>query len=83
MLRPSLVFRCRINGASVIIIGVISICRLLNNFVFSEDQARTLLRNMTADVKSESSGDILNNTGTMEYHQATRQLSVTFRNMVS
>ncbi|CAN8013237.1 unnamed protein product [Ixodes persulcatus] len=29
----------------------------------------------------EASGDILNNTGTMEYHQATRQLSVSFRNM--
>lgn len=29
----------------------------------------------------EASGEILNNTGTMEYHQATRQLSVSFRNM--
>ena len=28
-----------------------------------------------------SSGEILNNTQTMEYHQATGQLSVSFRNM--
>ena len=33
-------------------------------------------------MKNESSGDILNNTGTMEYHQANGQLAVTFRNMV-
>jgi len=30
---------------------------------------------------TEHSGDILNNTGSMDYHQATRQLSVNFRNM--
>jgi len=41
-----------------------------------------LLRN-DKNVKNETSGDILNNMGTMEYHQASGVLSVTFRNMVS
>jgi len=48
----------------------------------SEEQARKLLRN-DKNVKNETSGDILNNMGTMEYHQASGVLSVTFRNMVS
>lgn len=38
------------------------------------------MRNVN-DMKKESSGDILNNTGTMEYHQASGQLGITFRNM--
>lgn len=29
--------------------------------------------------KGEASGEILNNTGTMEYQKASRQLSVSFR----
>jgi len=41
-----------------------------------------LLRN-DKNVKNETSGDILNNMGTMEYHQASGVLSVTFRNMVT
>ena len=48
----------------------------------SEEQARMLLRN-DKNVKNETSGDILNNMGTMEYHQASGVLSVTFRNMVT
>ena len=48
----------------------------------SEEQARMLLRN-DKNVKNETSGNILNNMGTMEYHQASGVLSVTFRNMVS
>ncbi|GLG97418.1 Signal transducer and transcription activator [Gryllus bimaculatus] len=48
--------------------------------IISEAQANALLKNDKM-AKSEASGDILNNTGTMEYHQATRQLSVSFRNM--
>ncbi|XP_046658831.1 signal transducer and activator of transcription 5B [Homalodisca vitripennis] len=46
----------------------------------SESQANALLKNDKIG-KGEASGEILNNTGTMEYHQATRQLSVSFRNM--
>ena len=46
----------------------------------SEEQARSLMRDQK-DVKNETSGDILNNTGTMDYQQATGQLAVTFRNM--
>lgn len=41
-----------------------------------------MLRN-EKNVKNETSGDILNNMGTMEFHQASGVLSVTFRNMVS
>lgn len=48
---------------------------------FSEEQARGLLKNEKS-ARNETCGDILNNTGTMEYHQANGQLSVTFRNMV-
>jgi signal transducer and activator of transcription 5B len=46
--------------------------------IISEAQANALLKNDKM-AKSEASGDILNNTGTMEYHQSTRQLSVSFR----
>ncbi|XP_051171360.1 signal transducer and activator of transcription 5B isoform X2 [Leptopilina boulardi] len=51
--------------------------------IISESQALALLKTDTkmAKVTNEASGDILNNTGTMEYHSATRQLSVSFRNM--
>nr|UCK81542.1 signal transducer and activator of transcription 1-alpha/beta-like protein [Arenicola marina] len=48
--------------------------------IISEEQARCLLRN-ERDIRNEYSGSILNNTGTMEYHQANGSLSVTFRNM--
>ncbi|KAH6929480.1 hypothetical protein HPB50_000580 [Hyalomma asiaticum] len=48
--------------------------------IISEGQANALLKSEKVGV-GEASGDILNNTGTMEYHQATRQLSVSFRNM--
>ncbi|XP_013779006.1 signal transducer and activator of transcription 5B-like isoform X1 [Limulus polyphemus] len=47
--------------------------------IISEAQANSLLKNKVG--MTEASGEILNNTGTMEYHQATRQLSVSFRNM--
>jgi signal transducer and activator of transcription 5B len=46
--------------------------------IISEAQANALLKNDKM-AKGEASGDILNNTGTMEYHQGTRQLSVSFR----
>lgn len=50
--------------------------------IISESQANMLLKNDKLGGKSgDSSGEILNNTGTMEYQQATRQLSVSFRNM--
>lgn len=49
--------------------------------IISESQANMLLKNDKLGKNNESSGDILNNTGTMEYQQATRQLSVSFRNM--
>jgi signal transducer and activator of transcription 5B len=48
--------------------------------IISEEQARILLKN-DKNIKNETSGDILNNMGTMEYHQANGQLSITFRNM--
>ncbi|XP_076056633.1 signal transducer and transcription activator Stat92E isoform X4 [Oratosquilla oratoria] len=48
--------------------------------IISEAQANSLLKNDQVN-KSDSSGEILNNTGTMEYHQGTRQLSASFRNM--
>ena len=47
----------------------------------SEEQARVLLMNDKKS-NSETSGDILNNTTTMDYHQPTGVLSSTFRNMV-
>lgn len=49
--------------------------------IISESQANMLLKNDKLGKSSESSGEILNNSGTMEYQQATRQLSVSFRNM--
>ncbi|XP_044753022.1 signal transducer and activator of transcription 5B isoform X2 [Coccinella septempunctata] len=49
--------------------------------IISEAQANLLLKSDKLSKNGESSGEILNNTGTMEYQQATRQLSVSFRNM--
>lgn len=46
--------------------------------IISEAQANALLKNEKVS-KGEASGEILNNTGTMEYHTATRQLAVSFR----
>lgn len=48
--------------------------------IISESQANGLLKNDKLGQKSgDASGEILNNTGSMEYQQATRQLSVSFR----
>ena len=53
-------------------------------FWYSEQQARSLLN---SDVEGRrgtlKSGEILNNEGSMDYHQQTGQLSITFRNMVN
>ncbi|XP_029171422.1 signal transducer and activator of transcription 5B [Nylanderia fulva] len=49
--------------------------------IISESQANALLKNDKMAKNGEASGEILNNTGTMEYHQAAGQLSVSFRNM--
>lgn len=50
--------------------------------IISETQANALLKNDKLGGKcGDASGEILNNTGSMEYQQATRQLSVSFRNM--
>lgn len=50
--------------------------------IISEQQARSLLN---SDVEGRrgtlKSGEILNNEGSMDYHQQTGQLSITFRNM--
>ncbi|XP_020283532.1 signal transducer and activator of transcription 5B isoform X3 [Pseudomyrmex gracilis] len=48
--------------------------------IISEHQANCLLKNESLS-KEQASGEILNNTGTMEYHQSTKQLAVSFRNM--
>ncbi|XP_022689479.1 signal transducer and activator of transcription 5B-like isoform X2 [Varroa jacobsoni] len=48
--------------------------------IISEAQAVVLARN-DGYPSNEVSGEILNNIGAMEYHQATKQLSVSFRNM--
>ncbi|GFY54746.1 signal transducer and activator of transcription 5B [Trichonephila inaurata madagascariensis] len=48
--------------------------------IISEAQAIALLKNDKVG-PGEASGEILNNMGIMEYHQATRQLSVSFRNL--
>lgn len=48
--------------------------------IISESQANILLKNDKMS-RGEASGDILNNTGTMEYQQSSRQLVVNFRNM--
>ncbi|CAL8284329.1 unnamed protein product [Merluccius merluccius] len=47
--------------------------------IVSELQARALLKNEST--RNDSSGEILNNNGVMEYHQATGTLSAHFRNM--
>ena len=52
--------------------------------IISEAQANTLLKapNQTQKRKEDySSGEILNGHGNMEFHAATRQVSVTFRNL--
>ncbi|XP_044727271.1 signal transducer and activator of transcription 5B [Chrysoperla carnea] len=52
--------------------------------IISESQAIQLLKSEKLGTKQGSemaSGEILNNTGTMEYQQTTKQLSVSFRNM--
>ncbi|XP_071826492.1 signal transducer and activator of transcription 5A-like isoform X2 [Apostichopus japonicus] len=48
--------------------------------IISESQAKALLKNESANM-NETSGDILNNCGVMEYHKDTGVLNVTFRNM--
>ncbi|XP_059170023.1 signal transducer and activator of transcription 5B-like isoform X2 [Physella acuta] len=48
--------------------------------IISESQAKDLLRN-DVKAKSDTSGDILNNTGIMEYQPSNGQLSISFRNM--
>ncbi|XP_072377045.1 signal transducer and activator of transcription 5B-like [Diabrotica undecimpunctata] len=48
--------------------------------IISESQANMLLKNDKLG-KNESSGELLNNIGTMEYQQSSRQLAVSFRNM--
>lgn len=52
--------------------------------IVSENQANQLLISNTNTAKRKeefNSGDILNGTGTMEYHNANKQVSVTFRNL--
>jgi len=52
--------------------------------IISETQANQLLKSPPQAVKRRedySSGEILNGQGNMEYHQTTRQVSVTFRNL--
>ncbi|XP_003737673.1 signal transducer and activator of transcription 5A [Galendromus occidentalis] len=48
--------------------------------IMSETQASNLARN-EGHPTNEVSGEILNSISAMEYHQATKQLSVSFRNM--
>lgn len=48
--------------------------------IISEAQANALLKNDKITTKNDAaSGEILNNSGTMEYQQTTRHLSVNFR----
>merc|ERR1712018_383798 len=51
--------------------------------IVSEGQANQLLLSQSQTKRKEeyNSGDILNGTGTMEYQNATKQVSVTFRNL--
>ncbi|XP_022830250.1 signal transducer and activator of transcription 5B isoform X2 [Spodoptera litura] len=52
--------------------------------IISEQQAQLLLKSETQAGKGKQPvecGDILNNTGSMEYQPTSRQLSVSFRNM--
>ncbi|XP_055901395.1 signal transducer and activator of transcription 5B-like isoform X2 [Biomphalaria glabrata] len=48
--------------------------------IISENQAKDLLRN-DVKAKNDTSGDILNNTGIMEFQPGNGQLSISFRNM--
>ncbi|XP_017479934.1 PREDICTED: signal transducer and activator of transcription 5B-like, partial [Rhagoletis zephyria] len=53
-------------------------------FIVSEHQVNMLgaeQANLILPHNESAAGEILNNTGIMEYHSATRQLSVHFRNM--
>ena len=52
--------------------------------IVSEQQAIQLISAATRGSHNKDdykSGDILNGNGTMEFHQATKQVSVTFRNL--
>ena len=52
--------------------------------IVSENQANQLLSSQSNTPKRKedfNSGDILNGQGTMEYHNATKQVSVSFRNL--
>jgi signal transducer and activator of transcription 5B len=52
--------------------------------IVSENQANQLLASQSNTPKRKedfNSGDILNGQGTMEYHNATKQVSVSFRNL--
>ena len=52
--------------------------------IVNENQAYQLLASSSnTQIRKEdfNSGDILNGTGTMEYHNTTRQVSVSFRNL--
>merc|ERR1712141_199485 len=52
--------------------------------IVSESQANQLLTSSSGTLKKKedySSGDILNSQGTMEYHGASKQVSVSFRNL--
>nr|XP_054750108.1 signal transducer and activator of transcription 5B-like [Lytechinus pictus] len=48
--------------------------------IISESQAKAVLASETSNWE-DTSGDILNNCGVMEYHRETGVLNVTFRNM--
>ncbi|XP_050556640.1 signal transducer and activator of transcription 5B-like isoform X2 [Spodoptera frugiperda] len=56
----------------------------VNVVIISEQQAQLLLKSETQAGKGKQPvecGDILNNSGSMEYQPTSRQLSVSFRNM--
>ncbi|GBP74210.1 Signal transducer and activator of transcription 5B [Eumeta japonica] len=56
----------------------------VNVVIISEQQAQLLLKSESPQGRSKQPvecGDILNNTGCMEYQPNTKQLSVSFRNM--
>ncbi|WAR04283.1 STA5B-like protein [Mya arenaria] len=53
---------------------------LLSSLVTSEQQARGLLQSDESR-RQQKCGDILNNEGQMDFHNATGQLSIVFRNM--
>lgn len=53
-------------------------------YIINEHQASILSSEQVSPINAHiesAAGEILNNTGVMEYHSATRQLSVHFRNM--